>query len=589
MVTPERPATTDPLKAEYDWYDADVGSGGELNQSQPGAPYIVWYRDGEPMEAYADLLTVPASATNRGELWHFIIIPTDGMGLNGTAVESTNVTVGNSLPELDNAELSPDVLYTDTDVTVGPIGWYDADGDDAGYIYAWQLNINGVWETVEGETTSRLSSEHFQRDYSVRAVVTPYDGYEAGEPVYSNSSLVLNSPPTIEEVSIGILGNRGSGVGEATVHDILIAEVIGYHDADGDPAALYHFQWYKQDGPIPGAVSPSLELRTFSVGDSFTVDVIPDDGFDLGETVTSNEVTIINRPPSLESVTLQPSEPREFDDIIALPQGYSDPEGDPAGQPRFTWYIDSMPLANYTGSLLLSSYTSVGQTVFVVVEPYDGTSFGAGVTSPTISVGAALPDTDGDGIPDIDDADMDGDGVLNDQDQFPYDENEFADLDMDGIGDNADDDTDGDGVLDERDDFPYNPDESVDTDGDGIGDNTDNDIDGDGILNEDDADPYSSEATLEDQFDLMWLELLLLVIVFLLALLLLRSYMKKKKDDGQMANCSECGAVIPMAATVCDTCGAEFEEEGEEDMGPEDEMMDDEGGGGFDEGEVDEE
>lgn len=47
-------------------------------------------------------------------------------------------------------------------------------------------------------------------------------------------------------------------------------------------------------------------------------------------------------------------------------------------------------------------------------------------------------DSDGDGIPDSEDDDRDGDGFLNVGDLFPDDPNEWFDSDSDGIGDNAD-------------------------------------------------------------------------------------------------------------------------------------------------------
>ena len=51
------------------------------------------------------------------------------------------------------------------------------------------------------------------------------------------------------------------------------------------------------------------------------------------------------------------------------------------------------------------------------------------------------------------------------------------------MGDNSDDDIDGDGVNNDDDRFPYDPFESRDQDRDGIGDNSDDDIDGDGLSN----------------------------------------------------------------------------------------------------------
>jgi cysteine-rich repeat protein len=60
-----------------------------------------------------------------------------------------------------------------------------------------------------------------------------------------------------------------------------------------------------------------------------------------------------------------------------------------------------------------------------------------------------LPDMDDDGIPDIEDPDIDGDGVDNGQDDFPLDPTEWDDCDDDGQGDNADTDDDDDGLSDE--------------------------------------------------------------------------------------------------------------------------------------------
>jgi len=78
-------------------------------------------------------------------------------------------------------------------------------------------------------------------------------------------------------------------------------------------------------------------------------------------------------------------------------------------------------------------------------------------------------------------ADTDGDGVPDDEDAFPTDPAESVDTDGDGIGDAADTDDDGDGVPDNNDAFPTDPTESSDLDGDGIGDSADSDVDGDGF------------------------------------------------------------------------------------------------------------
>ena len=101
-------------------------------------------------------------------------------------------------------------------------------------------------------------------------------------------------------------------------------------------------------------------------------------------------------------------------------------------------------------------------------------------------------DTDGDGILDTIDTDDDGDTILDLNDAFPLDKNEWKDTDRDGRGDNADTDDDNDGILDVC-DVDVNgdriPDNGTDIDGDGIIDSCDPDRDGDGVNNASDNCP----------------------------------------------------------------------------------------------------
>lgn len=95
-------------------------------------------------------------------------------------------------------------------------------------------------------------------------------------------------------------------------------------------------------------------------------------------------------------------------------------------------------------------------------------------------------DTDGDGVLDAIDTDDDGDTILDINDAFPLDKNEWKDTDRDGRGDNADTDDDNDGILDVC-DVDVNgdgiPDNGTDIDRDGIIDSCDPDRDGDGVNN----------------------------------------------------------------------------------------------------------
>ena len=120
--------------------------------------------------------------------------------------------------------------------------------------------------------------------------------------------------------------------------------------------------------------------------------------------------------------------------------------------------------------------------------------------------GKGHPDTDGDGVRDLDDAfmhdpteqyDSDGDGIGNNADAFPYDIAASVDTDGDGMPNDwnpecdfdcaaqspliVDDNDDNDDHLDADDAFPLDANEWLDTDLDGIGNNADLDDDDDGM------------------------------------------------------------------------------------------------------------
>jgi len=103
-------------------------------------------------------------------------------------------------------------------------------------------------------------------------------------------------------------------------------------------------------------------------------------------------------------------------------------------------------------------------------------------------------DLDSDGIGDNSDLDRDGDGISNDyEERLFFDPNNASsippDLDSDTIPDAFDEDRDGDGVNNELDLFPSDATETTDFDKDGVGDNSDPDRDGDKVDNENDVFP----------------------------------------------------------------------------------------------------
>jgi len=92
--------------------------------------------------------------------------------------------------------------------------------------------------------------------------------------------------------------------------------------------------------------------------------------------------------------------------------------------------------------------------------------------TPGYTAGAPLPDRDGDGLPDLVDvaSDRDGDGVDDAADPFPDDANEWLDTDGDGIGNHTDTDDDGDNLPDAEEAARGTDPLQADSDGDGVND-----------------------------------------------------------------------------------------------------------------------
>lgn len=368
-ITPSSPFTTDRLEAMGSGFDDPEGD---------GEGYIYgWARlDGA---SWTDLgvssVFLPAGVTEKGQTYKAICTPFDGT-TEGQPVESAPVTIVNDVPTISSCEVEPLLPRTSDNITAAATGWSDTDGDPQQILYHWYRD--GL---VDPSVSSAVyPASQTARGQEIWVECVPYDGFDHGPPVQSNTVEVVNTEPSAPLVVI----NPNAPLTDDSLVAIISA---GSSDDDGD-TVTYNYEWRRNSVPFAAAgavVSAGTTVR----GEVWQVDVTPDDGYGQGPVGTAF-VTIGNARPTLLEVRLDPVLPITIDDLLASPIGFTDPENDPAVF-RYEWYVDGIPISGQSTGIFAESLTERGDTVYVVVTPGDGADWGPPVTSNTVLVINAAP------------------------------------------------------------------------------------------------------------------------------------------------------------------------------------------------------
>lgn len=347
QITPSSPVTGDGLAGSYAYSDpdGDAESGSEIR----------WYRDNLHQPGYDDLLSVPSSATSKGEDWHFTVRPSDGT-VFGSLASSPTVTIGNTPPTAASASVSPAVPKTTDSLVCAGSGSTDADGDPVSYSYAWYR------DTVlqPGLATNTVSSALTNKGETWKCVATPNDGTASG-PTGEDSVTVQNSPPTTPSIAI-------SPSSPLTDDGLFCAVTSKSTDADGD-LVLYNVAWRK-DGAPAGVMGPSVSSSLTSKGEVWMCNMTASDGTDYSGWVTDS-VTIGNTPPTAPTVDLTPDLPVSSDDLACSASGSTDADGDAISY-SYAWYKNNVLQAGQTAGTLPSGLTSSGEAWKCVATPNDG-------------------------------------------------------------------------------------------------------------------------------------------------------------------------------------------------------------------------
>lgn len=173
-----------------------------------------------------------------------------------------------------------------------------------------------------------------------------------------------NSPPVITSVNI---------LRETPYIQAELNAVVQCQDPDHDPVTN-HYQWVKNGEDILGENTYILRNGKLRKGDLIQVRVTPSDGKVTGTPVLSAPVKVLNSPPVIQEVRIEPRVPYANDNLKALVQG-SDADGDSV---RFTyqWEKSGVILSEEKNETLQRGQFKKGDSIVVVVTPDDGESTG---------------------------------------------------------------------------------------------------------------------------------------------------------------------------------------------------------------------
>ena len=259
----------------------------------------------------------------------------------------------NGLPGPADVVITPGTPATSDALTVQlDTPSVDPDGDNITYEYVWYRD----GELRPSQTSATVPSSATNKGETWRVEVTPSDAYGAG-PTTSSTVVIRNTAPVLDDVSI-----QGGPFFESST--VICAPGLGT-DADGD-TVTFVYGWTINGSAQPYTTS-TLTGDQFSRDDIVQCTATPTDGSTQGLPVSSGDATILNTPPQVADVAINPTAP-EGNDTIQCSWNFTDADND-TPQSTVTWRINNVDVG--TGATLTET-VAPGDLLTCVVTANDG-------------------------------------------------------------------------------------------------------------------------------------------------------------------------------------------------------------------------
>lgn len=144
-------------------------------------------------------------------------------------------------------------------------------------------------------------------------------------------------------------------------------------DPDGG-SVTYQYQWIRNDQEMVGEAKNSLRGEGFKKGDLIQVKVVPSDGKEEGPVFLSSPIRILNCPPEIQAVSIEPRIPGVSDSLKAEVKGF-DSDGDFVYY-TFSWEKNGEVIPEEKGPVLERGQFKKGDSITVNVTPDDRETLG---------------------------------------------------------------------------------------------------------------------------------------------------------------------------------------------------------------------
>ncbi len=372
---PTNPISESDITVDYDFFDPD----GDLESGST----IQWFRNGLEQVDLSGSLIVDSSRTLKGDTWYYNITPSDGEDM-GITVQSDDIIIGNTPPQVSNIGVTPLVPTTEDDLVV-EYDFFDSDGDtESGDTIIKWLRWTGIEFVDTGYRGKTLPSAYTLKEERWTCEITPHDGMDYGTSVeWSSNVTIINSKPVVEDLLITPT--------DPTTTSTLVANYL-YSDVDYDLENDTKIVWY-----LNGVHEPTLDNQTFipsnliSKGQPWYFTVESNDGTEFGEVVISGAIEVMNSPPTASDLSISPNNPLGDDDLNAL-YTYEDEDGDVESTPEIRWYKNGILQPAYNDQLVVdSSATEKSKLWYFTLKVFDGEEYGEAINSPYVEIENSRP------------------------------------------------------------------------------------------------------------------------------------------------------------------------------------------------------